>query len=152
MFKSIFAKYISVFMLIILISFVALVGIITSAVNNYSVDSKTELIRDAAHSVADYFEDRLARTELVDFSSYILLNESDISAVMKVVADNSEDISILITDTNGNIIHFTDNAISEQIIHEHYMELFLPTETAWREKTVQDFKTAALGILNAKLR
>ena len=113
MFKSIFAKYISVFMLIILISFVALVGIITSAVNNYSVDSKTELITDAAHSVASYFEDRLARTELVDFSSFILLNESDISAVMRVVADNSEDLSILITDTYGNIIHYTDSSMSD---------------------------------------
>ena len=55
-------------------------------------------------------------------------------------------------DENRNHWYPTDNAISEQIIHEHYMELFLPAETAWREKTVQDFKTAALGILNAKLR
>ena len=55
-------------------------------------------------------------------------------------------------DENRNHWYPTDNAISEQVVHETYMELFLPTETAWREKTVQDFKTAAMGILNAKLR
>ena len=55
-------------------------------------------------------------------------------------------------DENRNHWYPTDNAISEQIVHEHYMELYLPTETAWREKTVQDFKTATLGILNVKLR
>jgi hypothetical protein len=32
------------------------------------------------------------------------------------------------------------------------MELFYPTETQWREKTVADFKAAAEGVLNAKLK
>ena len=55
-------------------------------------------------------------------------------------------------DENRNHWYPTDNAISAEIIHENYMELYLPTETAWREKTVQDFKEATLGILNVKLR
>ena len=55
-------------------------------------------------------------------------------------------------DENQSHWYGTDNSVSEQIIHENYMELFLPTETAWREKTVQDFKTAISGVLNAKLR
>ena len=55
-------------------------------------------------------------------------------------------------DENRNHWYPTDNATSEQIVHENYMELFYPTETAWREKTVEDFKTAATGVLNAKLK
>ena len=55
-------------------------------------------------------------------------------------------------DENRNHWYPTTNAISEQVIHENYMELFYPTETAWREKTVQDFKTAAQGVLEAKLQ
>ena len=55
-------------------------------------------------------------------------------------------------DENRNHWYPTDNATSAQIVHENYMELFYPTETAWREKTVQDFKTATLGVLNAKLK
>lgn len=55
-------------------------------------------------------------------------------------------------DENRNHWYPTDNKISAQVVHENYMELYLPTEKAWREKTVQDFKTAALGILNVKLR
>ncbi len=55
-------------------------------------------------------------------------------------------------DENRNHWYPTDNAISAQIVHENYMELFYPTETAWREKTVEDFKTATLGVLNAKLK
>ena len=55
-------------------------------------------------------------------------------------------------DENRNHWYPTGNKTTAKIIHENYMELFYPTETAWREKTVQDFKTAALGVLNAKLK
>ncbi|MBR5125747.1 MAG: DUF2817 domain-containing protein [Oscillospiraceae bacterium] len=55
-------------------------------------------------------------------------------------------------DENRNHWYPTDNAISAQIIHENYMELYYPTETAWREKTVEDFKTATVGVLNTKLK
>ena len=55
-------------------------------------------------------------------------------------------------DENRNHWYPTDNETSAQILHETYMELYYPTETAWREKTVEDFKTAAFGILDAKLK
>ena len=55
-------------------------------------------------------------------------------------------------DENWNHWYPTDNAITAQVVHENYMELFYPTETAWREKTVADFKTATVGVLNAKLK
>ena len=55
-------------------------------------------------------------------------------------------------DENRNHWYPTDTAVTEKIIHENYMELYSPTETQWREKTVADFKTAAMGILNVKLK
>ncbi len=112
MIKGIFAKYIIVFMLIILISFAALIGIITSTVNSYSTTSRSEQIESAAHSVASYLEDKLAHTELTDFSAFVVLNETDITSVVQVVSANSEDLSILITDISGNIIHYTDSEVS----------------------------------------
>ena len=55
-------------------------------------------------------------------------------------------------DENRNHWYPTDDPISAQIVQENYMELFYPTETQWREKTVEDFRTAALGVLQAKLK
>ena len=55
-------------------------------------------------------------------------------------------------DENRNHWYPTDNATSAQVIHENYMELYYPTETEWREKTVADFVTAATGVLHAKLK
>ena len=55
-------------------------------------------------------------------------------------------------DENQNHWYPTDNATSAEIIRQNYLELYYPTETAWREKTVEDFKTAALGVLNTKMK
>lgn len=55
-------------------------------------------------------------------------------------------------DENRNHWYPTDNTTTAEIIRQNYLELYYPTETAWREKTVEDFKTAALGILNVKLK
>ena len=55
-------------------------------------------------------------------------------------------------DENRNHWYPTENETSAQVVFENYKELFYPTETAWREKTVEDFKTAALGVLDAKLK
>ena len=55
-------------------------------------------------------------------------------------------------DENRNHWYPTDNAISAEIVRQNYLELYYPTETAWREKTVEDFKTAITGVLNAKLK
>lgn len=55
-------------------------------------------------------------------------------------------------DENRNHWYPTENAITAEIIHENYMELYYPTETQWREKTVEDFKVAAQGVLNNKLK
>lgn len=110
MFKSIFSKYITVFMLIILISFVALVVIITSTINGYSESAKSEMVRGAAHSVERYLEEQIAKTDLSEFSYFVVINSSDIASVMRVVAGDADDISILLTDTSGNIIHSTLNS------------------------------------------
>ena len=54
-------------------------------------------------------------------------------------------------DENRNHWYPTENETSAEIVHENYKELFYPTETQWREKTVEDFSTAAQGVLSSKL-
>ena len=55
-------------------------------------------------------------------------------------------------DENRNHWYPTANKTAAQVVHENYMELYYPTETAWREKTVQDFAQATRGVLDVKLK
>ena len=55
-------------------------------------------------------------------------------------------------DENRNHWYPTANKTSAEIVRQNYLELFYPTETKWREKAVEDFTNATLGVLNAKLK
>lgn len=55
-------------------------------------------------------------------------------------------------DENRQHWYPTENEISSEVVKENYNELFYPTEKEWREKTVEDFKAATEGVLNAKLK
>ena len=55
-------------------------------------------------------------------------------------------------DENRQHWYPSDNKIASEVVKENYYELFYPTETQWREKTVADFKAAAEGVLKAKLK
>lgn len=55
-------------------------------------------------------------------------------------------------DENRQHWYPSNNKITSEVVKENYKELFYPTETKWREKTVADFKQATIGVLNAKLK
>ncbi len=55
-------------------------------------------------------------------------------------------------DENRQHWYPSDNRVTSEVVFENYKELFYPTETQWREKTVQDFKSATQGVLNVKLK
>ena len=55
-------------------------------------------------------------------------------------------------DENRQHWYPSDSSITTEVVKENYNELFYPTETKWREKTIEDFKTATTGVLNEKLK
>lgn len=46
----------------------------------------------------------------------------------------------------------TNNKVTREIVRENYYELFYPTETQWRTKTIEDFTDAFSGVLRAKIK
>lgn len=109
MFKSVFAKYITTFMVIVAVSFVMLVGIVTTVVNNYSVNAKADLVAQAAHTASAYLEEKLRQADMNDFTAFAAQYEADVTLMMTAVCANSEDITILLTDNSGNIVSYSDN-------------------------------------------
>ena len=80
MFKSVFAKYITTFMLIIFVSFLLLVLLITAMVNNYAVNAKKKLLDNTADFAAGYLSDRMesGNTESDAFAKMILRMSGDV--------------------------------------------------------------------------
>lgn len=52
---------------------------------------------------------------------------------------------------NQNHWYPSKNRITNAALKERYQRMYYPEETAWREKTIEDFKAACRGVLDAKL-
>ena len=96
----------------------------------------------------DYFY-RLARSKSSDKSLYSTcfefgtIGDSFIDSIMSLKYT---------VDENRQHRFPTSDETTAEIVRQNYLELFYPTETEWRTKTVADFTQAINGVLNAKLK
>ncbi|MBE6690362.1 MAG: HAMP domain-containing histidine kinase [Ruminococcaceae bacterium] len=105
MFKSVYAKYISTFMLIIFVSFLILVMIVTGMVNSYASGAKEELLTHAAEGAAEFLEARTSNGLKTDFGQMIENTSDDVDRMLRAFAAMDEDMTILLVDnTDGAVV------------------------------------------------
>ena len=104
MFKSLFAKYITAFMLIIFVSFSILTAITTVMVNNYSIEAKSEIMSNSVRSSVEYIEGLLSTQKTQNFQKFVNDNKSDMEFLLSAIAINADGITVVVTDTQGNIV------------------------------------------------
>ena len=102
MFKSLFFKYITAFMLIIVVSFMLLIVIIGNIINGYSEQVKTELITNSAAAAYTYVDGNYQKD--VPFSQYIEENGQTTAEILQAMTVNADGITIMLTDANGTLL------------------------------------------------
>jgi hypothetical protein len=115
---------------------------------DYIIATDSEDFYETFGDTTDYFY-RLAKSKNTDKDLYSTCFE------FGTIGDGFLDsiISLKYTvDENRQHWYPTENEITKEMVQENYFELFYPTETEWREKTIEDFKQAITGVLNAKLK
>ena len=104
MFKSLFSKYISAFLLINVCSFAVIIAIITSIINGYSQHTQRESIKMITASSSRYIENQLERGESTCIDEYVRANKSSIESMLSAISQNSENITIVISNNDGTIL------------------------------------------------
>jgi Signal transduction histidine kinase len=104
MFKSVFTKYITAFMVIIIISFTILAAIITSIIVKNTEDSKYQIINNTTYTASMYLEMGYNNSEIPSFEDYIIQRKSQIQNYLTLLTYNTGDMVIFITDREGNIM------------------------------------------------
>ncbi len=104
MFKSLFTKYISAFMLIIGASFLILSLILYQMVNTYAHDAKEDIVDRTADTLSVTIAEAFHDSGSMDFNQYIYFNRSQIEVLTTALANYNEDILILIADSSGAIL------------------------------------------------
>ena len=106
MFKSVFAKYISAFMLTIFVSFLVLVMVITTSINRYAVDAKRDVLMTAAKTTALFLGDRVSSADANPdhFNATIDACRIDLDRMLVAMAATSEGVSVFVVDVTGDVI------------------------------------------------
>ena len=118
MFKSVFTKYVSAFMLIITISFLILTAVLVTTVNDYAKNEKAESLVKVAGTIEDYMEmtyekypSAFASEEA--FNKFIETNKLTLESIVFALDSYTEDIDPFITDASGNILLYNKHFSSE---------------------------------------
>ena len=134
MFKSLFSKYVTAFMLIILVSFLVVLIITATAIGRFSNDVKQDAVMNTVETAQSYFSSLLYSSERADISAFDGNERIQVEQMLAKLSLNVGDVSTVVTDTQGNVIfsYFCENSgmefkgelgegiLNELSIEEHY--------------------------------
>jgi len=103
MFKSVFVKYISAFMIINLLSIFLSTSVITILVNGYDDDNKQRALKNVAYDATVFMIDDYSNSGETSFNDYLNDSVYRILPVLSAMSTNVENMVIFVSDGDGNI-------------------------------------------------
>ena len=124
MIKSVFIKYILVFLVILIASFTILAAVISSGITRNSIEAKKISMEIAANIAKQHVEMSFNNSKFISFYDYALSEKDNLSNRLLGYSNLTEDSLIIIADLNGNIIittpmssvYLTKDSINTEII------------------------------------
>ena len=117
MLKSVFAKYVITFVVLLLVSFMLLLFIVDSVVTNYSLRAGRRDMRGVAASCADNLAEMYEGSGSADFVDFIQTGTATepqgsdyIHRLLDAIMTNFEDMTVYVTDASGGFIFSTGKA------------------------------------------
>lgn len=102
MFKSVFARYFIIFMIIILVSFTVLGLIYSSSSATYSQNIKKRTMETTKDTLVSYVSSGYSASSTTDFGRYIYFSASDISPTIRhIINAVNQDIFVVIANSEG---------------------------------------------------
>ena len=142
MFKSVFAKYITTFILIIAISFSMILSIMLSLVADHSSAIRTETVQSVAGSTETYLELKYEASSFNDFNAFVQSNQDDIFDILTSVASNWDGVSVFLADRDGVLLLYATKS-SSGMFEKQYV---LPEPTLFKLKDGES--TPIIGTLS----
>ena len=103
MFKSVFIKYISAFMLINILSILLSTTIITTLANSYDENLKIRTVSGVAYSITDFVIEDYNNSGQMSFNDYLNQSLHEIKPILDIMAINLDNMVVFISDGAGDI-------------------------------------------------
>ena len=126
--KSIFYKYISVFIIILSVSFMVLTIIVSSMTIKSANKQRVNVAQNTAIYMLDFLKTEYTSASQkvpyeLPFEYFVLMNKEHFSSTIDILSKNAEKMTIIITNENADILICTDDLYSgtisdEEITHD----------------------------------
>ncbi len=116
MFKSVFAKYVTVLMAVIICGFALLLVIVTSIVGNHSEHNQTQLMETATEVTRLYLEDR----ERIDADA------GSLNRFLETVVGEEEELFVLLLSERGDVLAESRKEAGETV-NTYLPDTLMPT-------------------------
>lgn len=121
--KSIFYKYISVFIIILSVSFMVLTIIVSSMTIKSANKQRVNVAQNTAIYMLDFLKTEYTSASQkvpyeLPFEYFVLMNKEHFSSTIDILSKNAEKMTIIITNENADILICTDDLYSGTISDE----------------------------------
>lgn len=117
MFKSLFSRYISAFIVIVLTSNLMLGLVIGVLVANYAKDTNQQMVMNSAAVAKTAIQRQFDASGMTDFNQYVYYSSAMVTRELNIVAQCTNSMWVFITDTSGNILAADDIANAELTVN-----------------------------------
>lgn len=104
MFKSIFAKYVSVFTALLLCGFLLLLLIFGSVVSHDAEQRRQSTLQNTVRTASETLSEMLRDGEETELSDFLSLQEIQVTRVLHAVTANAGDVSVTVYDKEGTVL------------------------------------------------
>lgn len=104
MFKSVFSKYVSAFMTIIIVSFAVVVVMTLSVVGRFSTEAKKEDMSNCAHAARSYIQSMMKGSKSDELDTLLSFERENIEVTLDWMAQNVDGATVLLLDKNDCIL------------------------------------------------
>lgn len=109
MFKSVFYKYMMVFLVMIIVSFTALSIVVSSMFKEYTVDTKKSIISRSSAAIVDFMDNDCNITDSESFQRAVNKEYDSIRSFISKISPFAQDLIFMISGANGTIYIYDSN-------------------------------------------
>ena len=121
MYKSLFSRYLTAFLLIIVVAFSLIIGVVGVMMTDYSNEVNSSMLSRTAASIGRTVEAKYAASTTENYNRFVYYKRSELQTAVDAMSDADSGVIIFVTDAKGNVLlsgNEQEVSLSEQIAPE----------------------------------
>ena len=121
MYKSLFSRYLTAFLLLIVVAFSIIIGVVGVMMTDYSNEVNSSMLSRTAASIGRTVEAKYAASTTENYNRFVYYKRSELQTAVDAMSDADSGVIIFVTDAKGNVLlsgNEQEVSLSEQIAPE----------------------------------